>query len=165
MLLKVLSNLDLDFEENVLGYNYAAAKELAGLVVTPFDKEPAIAATVAESDDLRARCLKCKSGNPNDGGVLVPSNGMCTAYCTVNLYCGAGADYSQQTGVVDCSRLTHDSNFKSSAAADTGHTAVTVNTANPNTIGSMGVNELLKVTRNAISALASVQDALTGKAN
>ena len=33
--------------------------------------------------------------------------GVCTAFCTINLYCGAGVDYSSQHGVVDCRQFEH----------------------------------------------------------
>ena len=54
------------------------------------------------------RCLQCTSGDPNDGGVNIPAQGMCTAYCTAKLYCGDGAEYTQQAGIIDCSRIVGD---------------------------------------------------------
>lgn len=47
-------------------------------------------------------CFNCRSGDPGDGGVAVPTGRMCAGYCTRKGYCGAGGLYSTQEGVVNC---------------------------------------------------------------
>ena len=47
-----------------------------------------------------SRCTKCKTGNPNGGGLPIDSNGICRHFCSKSGYCGNGEAY--KTGF-DCS--------------------------------------------------------------
>merc|ERR1712166_954028 len=50
------------------------------------------------TEGTKSWCLSCKSGDPFDGGMVVPVNEMCPGYCTPAGYCGEGTHYRNQTG-------------------------------------------------------------------